>query len=207
MYKKFFKRLIDIVGALFLIILTSPIMLILAIIVKIDRGQVLYKQQRSGKDGVFFTFYKFGSCVLENNATDFSGEDDRYTKTGAFLRKTSLDEIPQLFLILSGKMSFIGPRPWMIEYCEFFTNEQKKRLSVRPGITGLAQCSGRNDLTIIEKINNDIEYIENITFVNDVKIIFKTIKSVFIKEGANSTKLAVKGELDQLKEQFELQTN
>ena len=149
---KYFKRTMDIVISFILLILCSIPMLIVALAIKLEsKGPALFRQIRTGKDGREFTLYKFRSMVKENNVYDFKTKD-KMTKVGKFLRKTSLDELPQLFNILKGDMSLIGPRPWVVKYAENFTNYQKRRLSVRPGITGYAQASGRNNLSIFEKI-------------------------------------------------------
>lgn len=201
MYKRYIKRIIDIIGSIILIVLTAPLMLVMAIIIKRDGGPVLYKQKRTGKDGINFIFQKFRSSKIGNDDNPYLNEDDKYTKFGLFIRKTSIDELGQLFNILKGEMSFIGPRPWMTHYAEFFTKEQKRRLEVLPGITGLAQCQGRNDLSVKDKIKKDIEYVDNITFLNDIKIVLKTIKSVFVKEGYSNSKEGIKNELEELQMQ------
>ena len=124
------------------------------------------------------------------------------TRVGTFLRKTSLDELPQIFNILKGEMSFIGPRPWITDYSKYFTDYQMKRLDVLPGITGLAQCSGRNNLSILDRIDIDVKYVGNVSFLMDVKIIFKTIKGVLQGEGFSNSKSAIHDELRTLKEQY-----
>ena len=145
--------------------------------------------------------YKFRS-MKENNDVHNLKEKDCVTRIGNFLRKTSLDELPQLINILRGEMSFIGPRPWITDYAKYFTSNQMRRLEVLPGITGLAQSSGRNDISIIEKIKLDVEYVDNVSLLMDIKIIFKTISSVFSKKGNNSDKFAIQNELDVLKNQW-----
>lgn len=201
MYKKFIKRILDILFSLILIITLSPIFLIISILIKLeDRGPIFFKQLRSGKKENFW-MYKFRS-MKKNNDVHNLNEKDCVTKIGHFLRKTSIDELPQLFNILKGEMSFIGPRPWITDYAKYFTSEQMKRLDVLPGITGLAQVNGRNDISIIEKINLDIEYVEKINIFLDIKIIFKTVTSIFSKKGNNSDKFAIKNELDVLKNQW-----
>ena len=169
--------------------------------IKIDsKGPVIFKQIRSGKNNKNFTLYKFRSMIYNNNLYDTSVED-QVTKIGRILRKTSLDELPQLFNILKGEMSFIGPRPWILDYAKYFTKHQMRRLEVLPGITGLAQCSGRNNLGIIERIDIDVEYVENMSLFLDIYIVLKTIKSVLKKEGFSNSKSAIHEELNILKNQ------
>lgn len=201
MYRKVIKKLLDLILALILVILLSPLMIIIAIMIKIDsKGPVIFKQIRSGKNNKNFTLYKFRSMTCNNNLYDTSVED-QVTKIGRILRKTSLDELPQLFNILKGEMSFIGPRPWIVDYAKYFTRHQMRRLEVLPGITGLAQCSGRNNLGIIERIDIDVEYVENMSLFLDIYIVLKTIKSVLKKEGFSNSKSAIHEELNILKNQ------
>lgn len=201
MYRKVIKKLLDLILALILVILLSPLMIIIAIMIKIDsKGPIIFKQIRSGKNNKNFTLYKFRSMIYNNNLYDTSVED-QVTKIGRILRKTSLDELPQLFNILKGEMSFIGPRPWILDYAKYFTKHQMRRLEVLPGITGLAQCSGRNNLGIIERIDIDVEYVENMSLFLDIYIVLKTIKSVLKKEGFSNSKSAIHEELNILKNQ------
>ncbi|MBE6413533.1 MAG: sugar transferase [Verrucomicrobiaceae bacterium] len=180
MYATFFKRIIDFLGALFLIILLLPVYIICYILIRINMGSpVLFTQDRPGKNEKIFKIYKFRSM---NSATDENGnllpDKDRVTKLGLFLRKTSLDEIPQFFNILKGDMSFIGPRPLLPRYLPFYTTREKLRHTIRPGITGLAQVNGRNNLTWNEKLEFDTQYVERLSFFLDIKIIFTTIVKV-----------------------------
>ena len=138
--------------------------------------------------------------TCNNNIYDKSKED-QLTKVGSFIRKTSLDELPQLFNILKGEMSFIGPRPWIVDYAKYFTEEQMRRLDVLPGITGLAQSSGRNAIGIIDRINLDVEYVDNVSMLLDIKIIFKTVIGIVKKEGFSNTKSAIHDELKLLEMQ------
>ena len=197
---RYIKRGLDVILSIVLIILLSPIMMIIALLVKTDGGPVIFVQERSGKNGKLFHLYKFRSMTPNNNVRNFKKEDE-ITKIGKVIRKTSLDELPQLFNILKGEMSFIGPRPWIPEYSENFTKEQFRRLDVLPGITGLAQCKGRNNIGIKEKINYDIKYVDNLSFKMDLYIFFKSIISVIKKDGAISSKLSIKNEIDELKMQ------
>ena len=136
--------------------------------------------------------------IVTNNVRDFT-KGDKHTRVGTILRKTSLDELPQLFSILKGDMSFIGPRPWLSEYYENMNDIQRHRYCVRPGLTGLAQVSGRNKLTIFDKINYDLEYIKNYSLHQDIKIVFLTIKAVIKGSGADAGKDIIKKELNSLK--------
>ena len=188
-------RLLALVG----LIVFSPIMIIIAIIIKLDsKGPVLFKQVRTGKGGKNINIYKFRTMVKNNNVHDFSKADE-HTKVGKILRKTSLDELPQLFSIAIGKMSFIGPRPWIPDYYDNMNEFQRQRYIVRPGLTGLAQCMGRNGITIFEKINYDLEYIRNYSIFQDIKIIILTIKCVFTGSGADAGKGTIENELKELK--------
>lgn len=188
MYKLFFKRFLDFIFSLIVIILLSPIYLIVAILVRVKLGSpVIFKQERPGKDEKIFKMYKFRSMTSK---TDEEGnllpDDIRLTSFGKKLRATSLDELPELFNILKGDMSIVGPRPQLVKDMIFMTDEQRKRHLVRQGLTGLAQVNGRNSITWEEKINYDLEYTNNITFFNDVKIIIKTIVKVFRKEDVSA---------------------
>ena len=184
MYQKYIKRLLDITLSLIAIIITLPIFIIIGILVLIFLGKpAIFRQKRPGKNEKIFTMYKFRTM---SNKKDESGNllpnEQRITKFGNFLRKTSLDEIPEFINILKGDMSFVGPRPLHIEYLELYNQEQKHRHDVRPGLTGLAQVNGRNSITWNKKFKYDIKYIENISFKNDIKIVFLTIKQVLLKK-------------------------
>ena len=194
-----FKFLFDRVVAVLGLIVASPLMLIIAIAIKLDsKGHVLFKQERTGKGGKKFNIYKFRTMVEKNDVHDFSKADE-HTRVGKFLRKTSLDELPQLYSIAVGKMSFIGPRPWIHDYYENMNDIQRQRYIVRPGLTGLAQCMGRNNITIFEKIEFDIDYIKNYSLHQDISIILLTIKSVLSGKGADAGKETIKNELQELK--------
>lgn len=198
---KYLKRIIDIFLALFTLIFMFIPMILIAIAIKLEsKGPVLFIQQRTGKGGKTFNLYKFRSMAKENDVHNFK-EKDKITKVGKFIRKTSLDELPQIFNILKGEMSFIGPRPWIIDYYNNFNAYQKRRVEVLPGITGLAQAIGRNNLTIFEKINYDIKYVDNYSFIMDLKVIFLTIKTVFSKTGYEIGKNGIEKELKELKKQ------
>lgn len=189
MYKKYIKRLLDFILSLIAIIITSPLLLVLSLLVLIFIGKpIIFKQARPGKNEKIFNMYKFRTMT---NETDENGNllpnEKRLTKFGNFLRKTSLDELPELFCILLGKMSFVGPRPLHVEYLQYYNEEQKHRHDVRPGLTGWAQVNGRNSLTWNEKFKYDIYYIKNISLLLDIKIFFLTIKQVLIRDNIYSS--------------------
>lgn len=195
------KFILDRILAILGLILCLPLMIIIAIAIKVDsKGPVFFKQERTGKNGKTFTMYKFRTMVVENDVHDFS-KKDKHTRVGNILRKTSLDEIPQMISIAIGKMSFIGPRPWIPDYFDNMNDIQRHRFCVRPGLTGLAQAKGRNDISIIDKINYDLEYIENYSLKQDIKIILLTIKAVFTAKGADAGKATIQNELEDLKKQ------
>ena len=188
MYSKYLKRLLDIILSLMIIILFWWLILIIAIMVKIFLGSpVIFKQERPGKDEKIFTLYKFRTMTDEKDEDgNILPDEKRLNKFGKFLRSTSLDELPEILNVLKGEMSFVGPRPLLVEYLELYDEKQKYRHKVRPGLTGLAQINGRNDTTWEARFNHDVEYVKNVTFLNDIKIIFKTIKLVFTRKGINA---------------------
>lgn len=204
----FFKRLFDIIFSLIGLILLIPITLIVKIIFIINKDfdSIFYVQRRTGKGGKEFNIYKFRSMTVDNDALNFNREN-KETKVGKFIRKTSLDELPQLFNIFTNSMSFIGPRPWIPLYYENFTEEQKRRVEVKPGLTGLAQCKGRNGISVFEKIKYDIEYVDNLSFKMDLKIIILTIKCVLSRKDTDITKMGIKNELDDLRNNYLKETN
>lgn len=188
MYQKYIKRILDFVLSLIAIICLSPVYLIVAILVRVKLGSpVLFTQDRPGKDEKIFKMYKFRSMT---DAKDAEGnllpDDVRLTKFGRALRATSLDELPELFNILKGDMSIVGPRPLLVRYLERYNEEQKHRHDVRPGLTGLAQVNGRNAISWEDKFRYDVEYTRNVTFIGDCKIILMTVAKVFKKEGISS---------------------
>ena len=186
-YNKYIKRILDIIFSILILVLLMPIIIIISIILKIDGGKIIYRQKRTGRKTKEFYILKFRT--MKNN---------KITKIGSILRKTSLDEIPQFINVLKGEMSIIGPRPWIIDYYKKMNKQQRRRLEVRPGITGLAQIHGRNNLSIYEKIEYDLIYIDNITFVNDLIIFIKSIKCVFVDDNKIDMNLYIKNELKQL---------
>lgn len=187
-YEKCIKRCLDFLLSLLAIIILSPVILITALLVRIKLGgPVLFCQIRPGKNGKLFRMYKFRSMTNEKDAEgNLLPDEVRLTSFGKKLRATSLDELPELFNILKGDMSIVGPRPQLVRDMVFMTPEQNRRHEVRQGLTGLAQIKGRNAITWEEKLAYDIEYVDHISFWNDVKIIFGTIKSVFAKEGIST---------------------
>lgn len=197
---KYLKRVFDLFLAITILIVCFIPMIIISILIKLDsKGPVFFKQERTGKDGKTFILYKFRTMVADNDVYDFS-KGDKHTKVGNFLRKTSLDELGQLINIIKGEMSFIGPRPWIVEYYKNMNEEQRHRCDVLPGITGLAQTNGRNNISIFEKINYDLEYVKNFSFRQDIKIVFLTIKAVLSKDGADAGKSSIQHELEVLKQ-------
>jgi lipopolysaccharide/colanic/teichoic acid biosynthesis glycosyltransferase len=180
MYQRFFKPLLDFTISLFLLLILFPFILILLLLVYFDVGRpVLFIQLRPGKVEKVFKLYKFRTMTDDR---DISGEllvdIKRITKFGIFLRRTSLDELPQLFNILKGDLSFIGPRPLLVEYLPLYKENQKKRHNVKPGITGWAQVNGRNSISWDEKFKLDVYYVENLSFLLDLKILFRTLINV-----------------------------
>ena len=190
MYRKFFKRFLDIIISLIFILCFWWLYLIIAILVRMKLGSpVLFKQDRPGLNEKIFKMYKFRTMTDEKdkNGTLLS-DAERLTKFGKFLRSTSLDEIPEFFNILRGDMSLIGPRPLLVEYLNYYTNDEKKRHNVRPGISGWAQVNGRNSLSWEEKFKYDIEYVEKLSFLFDFKIVLLTIKKVLKREDISDFK-------------------
>ena len=185
MYKNFLKRVIDFLLSFIALILLSPLMILLYFLVMIKLGKpAIFKQKRPGKNEKIFTLYKFRTMTDEKDENgNLLPDEKRLTKFGKFLRSTSLDELPELVNILKGDMAIVGPRPLLVEYLELYNEEQKHRHDVRPGLTGLAQVSGRNSITWEEKFAKDIEYVNKINFLLDLKIIFKTVSKVFKREG------------------------
>lgn len=205
MYEKYIKRVLDFLIAAIGLIVASPLLLVVAILIKIDsKGPVMFRQERTGLNGKNFSIYKFRTMrvEMEENGRLLS-HDERTTKLGNIIRKLSIDELPQLINIIKGEMSFIGPRPWVPEYYNNFTEEQKKRVNVLPGITGLAQANGRNAINVFEKIALDIEYTNKISLAMDIKVIIDTIKTVFTKHGAEIKQEGMFEEIEQLKRQFD----
>ena len=196
-----FKRILSFLIATVGLMALSPIFLLIILAIKLDdKGPAFFKQLRTGKGGQNFYIYKFRTMRADNDALDFSHEN-QYTRIGRFLRKTSLDELPQLINIVRGEMCFIGPRPWMVEYFKYFNEEQKHRVDVLPGITGLAQAKGRNAIDVFDKINYDLEYIRHYSLKEDIKVVFLSVETVLAQTGADASKSALQDELQSLKSQ------
>lgn len=194
MYKKYIKRCLDFLLSLCGIIVLSPVLLVLAVLVRVKLGSpILFRQERPGKDEKIFTLCKFRTMT---DARDEKGEllpdAVRLTKFGKFLRATSLDELPELFNILKGDMSVIGPRPLLVSYLPYYTERERKRHSVRPGLTGLAQVSGRNFLDWDRRFQKDVEYVEHLSFGMDMKVLWMTVQTVLghTEEVAEDTNVA-----------------
>lgn len=187
-YKKYIKRPMDFILSLLAIIALSPVILITAFLVRVKLGSpVLFRQKRPGLNEKIFTIYKFRTMTDKKDENGALLPDEvRLTRFGKFLRSTSLDELPELFNILKGDMSIVGPRPLLIQYLPLYNEHQKRRHEVRPGLSGLAQISGRNALSWEDKFNLDVEYVDNISFMGDWKIIFLTIYKAIKREGINS---------------------
>lgn len=183
MYSAFFKRLTDILCALAAIIVFWWLFVIVAVLVRLKLGSpVIFKQKRPGYKEKIFTLYKFRTMTDERDALgNLLPDDIRLTGFGRFLRATSLDELPETINILKGDMSVVGPRPQLVRDMVFMTDEQRKRHSVRPGLTGLAQVSGRNNISWEEKLNYDLEYIKSVSFLTDVRIVLLTVWKAFVK--------------------------
>ncbi|EGO4876502.1 undecaprenyl phosphate N,N'-diacetylbacillosamine 1-phosphate transferase [Campylobacter lari] len=191
MYKNGLKRVFDFFLALILLIVFSPFIVLIGIVLKIVEGSVLFKQARPGLNEKIFYIYKFKTMSDE---TDENGEllpdELRLKPFGKLVRSLSLDELPQLFNVLKGDMSFIGPRPLLVEYLPLYNQEQKKRHDVRPGITGWAQINGRNAISWEQKFKYDVEYVQNCSFLFDLKIFFMTIIKVLKRSGVNKEGVA-----------------
>jgi lipopolysaccharide/colanic/teichoic acid biosynthesis glycosyltransferase len=180
MYKNFFKRFLDFILSLCALIVLSPLLLILCILVRTKLGSpIFFRQERPGRNEKIFTLCKFRTMTDERDENgELLPDSVRLVKFGKFLRATSLDELPELFNILKGDMSIIGPRPLLVSYLPYYTEREKKRHSVRPGLTGLAQVSGRNFIDWDRRMEKDVEYVENLTFAMDLKVLWMTVQTV-----------------------------
>lgn len=187
-YRRYFKRPMDFILALIAIIVLGPVMLLVALLVRTKLGSpVIFKQKRPGLNEKIFTMYKFRTMTDEKDENgELLPDSVRLTRFGRLLRSTSLDELPELLNILKGDMSIIGPRPLLVQYLELYNEYQKRRHEVRPGLSGWAQVNGRNAINWEDKFNLDVEYVDNVSFIRDWKIIILTIKKVFVREGINS---------------------
>ena len=197
LYNKYIKRILDILISLTFIVLFSWLYLILVILVRIKLGSpVLFCQERPGYNEKIFKLYKFRTMTDKRDEKgNLLPDSERLTKFGSMLRSTSLDELPEMFNILKGDMSLIGPRPLLVEYLPYYTEEERLRHSVRPGLTGLAQVSGRNYLAWDKRLARDVEYVNHISFIMDIRIIIKTIMVVFKKEDVSVDTNVVEGYL------------
>lgn len=196
MYKKYFKRVFDFVCSLLALIVLSPVLLITALLVRIKLGTpVIFKQKRPGLNEKIFTLYKFRTMTdRKDEQGNLLPDEVRLTKFGKMLRSTSLDELPELWNILKGDMSVVGPRPLLEKYIPLYTAEQRKRHQVRPGLTGLAQINGRNELDWKKKFQLDLDYLKQITFLKDIKIILITVRHILKRKGISSATSVTKEE-------------
>lgn len=200
-YEKYIKRLLDIVLSGAALLILSPVLLITAVLVRIKLGSpVIFTQERPGKDEKVFKLHKFRSMT---DARDASGnllpDKERLTRFGAKLRSLSIDELPELWDIFRGKMSIVGPRPLLVKYLPYYTDEERHRHDVRPGLTGLAQVNGRNDLSWEQKFKYDLEYVQHISFCEDIKIMFSTVGKVLNKSGVQVDTRSGEGNLARIR--------
>lgn len=201
MYARYIKRPIDLVLSIVMLMLSAPVMAIIALLIRLEsKGPILFKQARTGKGGQEFTLFKFRSMAADNNVYD-TGSHDEITRMGKFLRRTSLDELPQLINVIQGDMSFIGPRPWIPDYYNHMSKSQRTRTNVRPGITGLAQSRGRNGISIHEKINLDLRYVNHLSLYEDLKVFYWTFAALTEESSVNIGKHGIRDELQTLQQQ------
>lgn len=201
MYAKYIKRLLDIVIAFTALIVLSPVLLVVAVLVRIKLGApVIFHQERPGYNEKIFKLCKFRTMTDQRDENgNLLPDAVRLTKFGRILRATSLDELPELWNILKGDMSIIGPRPLLVSYLPYYTEEEKLRHTVKPGLTGLAQIRGRNLLDWDKRFATDVEYVRNLTFMMDVKIFFLTIKKVFVRENIEVDTNQVEGNFAEIR--------
>ena len=188
MYKHFFKRFLDFIISLIVLIIISPILLFVTVWLHFaNRGAgAFFFQERPGKDAKIFKVIKFKTMTDERDSDgNLLPDEKRLTKVGKFVRSTSIDELPQLINVLKGDMALIGPRPLLVQYLPLYTSEQARRHEVRPGISGWAQCHGRNAISWTEKFKLDVWYVDHVSLITDLKVIFITIKKVLFKEDIN----------------------
>lgn len=188
MYKNFVKRILDIILSLIALIIFSPLLISTAILVRFKLGSpIFFRQARPGKHEKIFHILKFRTMTDEKDKDgNLLPDEIRLTKFGQFLRSTSIDELPELLNILKGDMAVVGPRPLLVQYLDRYNDEQRHRHDVKPGLTGLAQVNGRNGITWEEKFNYDLQYVKNVTFLGDCKIILQTVQKVFQRQGISS---------------------
>ena len=185
LYRRYFKRPMDFILSFIAIIVLSPVLLIVAVLVRTKLGSpIIFKQKRPGLNEKIFTLYKFRTMTDERDKFgELLSDEIRLTKFGKFLRSSSLDELPELFNIIKGDMSIVGPRPLLVQYLLLYNEHQKRRHTVRPGLTGLAQINGRNAISWEEKFNLDVDYVDKVSLLGDCKIMFLTVQKVFRREG------------------------
>lgn len=188
MYKNFVKRILDIILSLIALIIFSPLLISTAILVRFKLGSpILFRQARPGKNEKIFHILKFRTMTDEKDKDgNLMPDEIRLTKFGQFLRSTSIDELPELLNILKGDMAVVGPRPLLVQYLDRYNDEQRHRHDVKPGLTGLAQVNGRNGITWEQKFSYDLQYVNNVTFLGDCKIILQTVQKVFQRQGISS---------------------
>lgn len=203
MIYKYIKRILDIISSLLAIIILSPLLAVTAVLVKTKLGSpVLFKQERPGKDEKIFTLIKFRTMTDERDENgELLPDEVRLTKFGKFLRSTSIDELPELFNILKGDMSVIGPRPLLVKYLPYYTEEERHRHDVRPGLTGWAQVNGRNSLDWDHRFECDVEYVKNMSLLFDIKIIFSTILKVIGKSDVAEDTNQIEGNFAEIRAQ------
>ncbi len=203
------KRMTDVVVSIFLISLLVPIFLVIALLIRINIGApILFIQKRPGLNGKIFSLYKFRTMTDEKNAKgELKPDYMRLTSLGKLLRRLSADELPQLYNVLKGDMSFIGPRPLLVGYLPYYTNRENKRHNVRPGITGLAQIKGRNNLNWDDRLEFDVQYVENYSLLLDIKIIFLTVIKVVKKEDIVVDPRSIMLDLDKERQQKFIRSN
>ncbi len=201
LYKNYIKRIMDIMFSLISLFILSPVMLLVALLIRIKLGSpILFFQERPGKDEKIFRLYKFRSMSEEKDENgNYLPDEKRLTTFGKLIRRTSLDELPELFNILKGDMSIVGPRPLLVEYLPYYTKIEGKRHQVRPGLTGLAQVEGRNYLSWDERLKKDVVYVEQMSFLLDCKIIIKTFISVIGQKGVAEDTRNIEGNLAKIR--------
>lgn len=192
MYKSFFKYIIDFFGALIGLIVLSPILIFTTLLLSlVNKGSAFFTQPRPGKNEKIFQIIKFKTMTDKKDIYgNLLPDDERLTNIGKWIRKTSIDEIPQLFNVIKGDLSLIGPRPLLVEYLPLYNKKQARRHEIRPGITGWAQVNGRNSISWEEKFELDVYYVDNISFILDIKIVFLTLLKIFKTEGINAEGVA-----------------
>ncbi|MBQ7840739.1 MAG: sugar transferase [Lachnospiraceae bacterium] len=203
MYKKYIKRFLDIIISLCILVVLSPVLLVLAVLVRTKLGSpVLFKQERPGLNEKIFTLYKFRTMTDERDESgNLLPDKDRLTSFGKFLRASSLDELPEFINILKGDMSFIGPRPLLVSYLPYYTKEESLRHTVRPGLTGLAQVSGRNFIDWDRRLAKDVEYVKGLSFAMDVKVLVMTVKVVLGKSDVAEDTNQAEGNFAQIRKE------